>query len=96
MAAQQICAELSAQIRVHRSLPYAAAVRDMGKDQDGKVARRVDAAAHLLALLLHSLAEQDDIYVLGDPAVLSGALQRISGDWGKLGHLQGLGWSFGS
>lgn len=84
-AAQQISAELSRQIRVQSSAPYAAAVREMGEEQDGKVARRVGAAAHLLALLLHSLAEQDDNDLLGDPAVLSGAPlrpQETGASWG--------------
>ena len=80
VVAQQICAELSLHIRGHGCAPYAAAVRNMRVEQDGRVAQRVGAAAHLLALLLHSLADRDEDTpkVLGDPIVLSGAPPRVS------------------
>lgn len=90
-AAQQICTELSFQVRALNRAPCAAAVREMGADLDGRVARQVGAAAHLLALLLHSLAEQDDNDVLGDPAVLSGAPPRAQETTGRLQEFHGAG-----
>lgn len=88
-AALQIFVELTAQIRALCPVACAAVVREMGEEPDGKVARRVGATAHLLALLLHSLAEQDDNDVLGDPGVLSGAPPRPQEAKGPAGrHLQ--------
>ncbi|KAK9821448.1 hypothetical protein WJX81_000342 [Elliptochloris bilobata] len=67
-AAQEICKALSGVLRVHDAMPYAATIDIIGSPGH---APRSDAVAHLLALLLHGLAEQGANKVLGDPDVIA-------------------------